>query len=211
MSLQQDCSKGWLVVRYAAATKQLEVRHGFVGAVFLPSFNHLHAIAIRQATECVVNELACPSSKYPFTAIERDEYTKSIPRLVPKIEAISADGAADEQLALQMMFGGQMFHSLKIVTRDLPHCMRRVASRTSFADPFLKLVPLDPSMVLATAAQTQSQATCPRLELFIKSRNAPCQLIQHSDLFKACSSGVRPQPLNLKTPRAQTLGPVRRT
>ena len=147
VSLQQDVSKGWLVIRYAAATEKLAVRHGFIGALRLPSEKeHLHALAVREAMEGVISEMACPAGTFPGSTRKRERFGKFIPRLLPKVEAMTADGASDEQLALSMMFGGDKFTSLKLAARDLPHSMRRVASRTSFADPYLKSVLLSAIM-----------------------------------------------------------------
>ena len=143
ISLQQDVSKGWLVLRYGSASDQLNDRSGFLGAFHLPQeIEHLHALAIRKATETVITEFAEPGLKFPCSKKRRCDFKKFVPRFLPKVEAMTADGASDEQLALNLMFGGDKFSGLKIVTRDLAHCMRRVASRTTFADPYLKKVPL---------------------------------------------------------------------
>ena len=104
--------------------------------------DHVHALALREATEGVLKELACPTTGLPMVKTERTQYTKWLPRLLPKIESMVADGASDEQLALNWLFGGDKFPNLKVTSRDLAHCMRRVASRTSFADPYLKRVQL---------------------------------------------------------------------
>ena len=143
MSIQQDASKGWLVLRFVAANKKLEHRGGFIGAFHLvQELDHVHALALRKATETILKELACPTTSMPMVRTERVQYTKWLPRLLPKIESMVADGASDEQLALNLLFGGDKFPGLKVVSRDLAHCMRRVASRTSFADPYLKRVQL---------------------------------------------------------------------
>ncbi|OLP94103.1 hypothetical protein AK812_SmicGene23913 [Symbiodinium microadriaticum] len=163
ISLQQDVSKGWLVLRYGSASDQLKDRSGFIGAYHLPQeIEHLHALAIRKATETLITELAEPAEKFPFSLKRRCGFTKFMPRFLPKVEAMTADGASDEQLALNLMFGGEKFSGLKIVSRDLAHCMRRVASRTTFADPYLKQV----------------------MDLFVHSKKSPCQLIHYSTVFK---------------------------
>ena len=112
------------------------------------SWNHQHAVGTgtppcygdRDATETVLKEFASPSCPVPFSKIARTKFTKFLPRFLPKVEALTADGASDEQLALSMMFDGGGFPNLKVITRDLAHSMRRVASRTSFADPYLRKV-----------------------------------------------------------------------
>ena len=75
----------------------------------------------------------------PFSKVPRAKYSKFADRLKAKVECLTADGASDEQKALMAMFGG-MLPNLKLTCRDLPHCMRRVASRTTFADTYLKKV-----------------------------------------------------------------------
>ncbi|CAL1146422.1 unnamed protein product [Cladocopium goreaui] len=85
-------------------------------------------------------------------------------KLCNVIEAITADGAADEQLALATMAGntdGQdaIFPNIRLQCRDLCHAVRRVGQRPSFADPFLKET----------------------LALFL---DGPAKMIQHSVLFK---------------------------
>ena len=143
VSIQQDASKGWLLLRFVGATRKLDHRGGFIGAVHLAQeLGHVHALALREATESILKELACPGSVMPFIRKEREQFTKWLPRLLPKVESMVADGASDEQLALNLLFGGNKFSNLKVISRDLAHSMRRVASRTSFADPFLKRVQL---------------------------------------------------------------------
>ena len=143
VSIQQDASKGWLVLRFVGANKKLEHRGGFIGAMHLAQeLDHVHALALRAATESILKELACPDSVMPMIKTEREQFTKWLPRLLPRVESMVADGASDEQLALNLLFGGDKFTNLKVISRDLAHSMRRVASRTSFADPFLKRVQL---------------------------------------------------------------------
>ena len=138
ISLQQDASKGWLVMQFGSSTSQLQERHGYVGALHMPAeLQHVHAPAIRKASELVLQELAMPGLKMPFSDEPREEFPGFLAKLYPRVEALTADGASDEQLALNMLQASS-FPNLKATSRDLPHSMRRVASRTSFADPFLK-------------------------------------------------------------------------
>ena len=74
----------------------------------------------------------------PFSDSGRTCYSKLMATILPKIEMLCADGASDEQLALDLMY--KVFPNLKLATRDLCHSVRRVASRTSVADPFCKRV-----------------------------------------------------------------------
>ena len=142
ISLQQDVSKGWLVIRFICADAKL-VRHaGFFGSAHLPSEEqHLHAAASKRATENVLSETAMPQHGMPFSnkCKRRTAYTKLLPKMLGKIELLTADGASDEQLTLQLLFQGKLT-GLLLTCKDVAHAMRRVASRTSFADPFLQKV-----------------------------------------------------------------------
>ena len=143
VSLQQDMSKGWLVIQYRASDSRLQESFGYLGACHVPTeLSHVHSVAIRQATELVLDELGSPVCKMPFSKTPRAKYSKFADRLKSKVECLTADGASDEQKALLAMFDG-MLPNLKLTCRDLPHCMRRVASRTTFADTYLKKVFLD--------------------------------------------------------------------
>ena len=144
VSLQQDVSKGWLVLRFIAANNDLVGYSGVIGACHLPSeVGHLHAQALKQATEKILEEMAVPTSRMPRRSQKRtalrEGFKKFLPRLFGKIEMIAADGAADEQLTLQLLFGGRL-RGLLFQYKDLAHAMRRVANRTTFADPYLKKV-----------------------------------------------------------------------
>eukprot|EP00435_Cladocopium_sp_Y103_P072383 s963_g40.t1 len=81
-------------------------------------------------------------------------------------EAMCADAAADEQLAIAMMAGKvheqveAIFPNLRLRVRDLCHAVRRLGSRPTFADGYLKET----------------------MNLFLEG---PAKLIEHSDLFKA--------------------------
>ena len=95
------------MVRYVAANCKLEHRSGFLGASHVAKEQgHVHALALRAATEKLLLEVGCPAVRMPLTRNERTQYTKALPRMLPKIEAMVADGASDEQLALNFMFGG---------------------------------------------------------------------------------------------------------
>ena len=145
VGISQDASKGWLVLRYSSSNDRLSQGQGFVGAVHMPSKQeHLHARAIKQATEQALSDLACPTGCFPGYRgkhVKRTAYTKFLPQLLPKIEAVTADGAPDEQLSLTMLCGSKLPNVL-MTCKDLAHSMRRVASRTCFADPCLKRLPL---------------------------------------------------------------------
>ena len=133
-------SQGWLVIQYRASDHQLQESFGYLGACHVPTeLSHVHSVAIRQATELILDELAAPVCRMPFSKIPRAKYSKFASRLKAKVECLTADGASDEQKALTSMFDG-MLPNLKLTCRDLPHCMRRVASRTTFADAYLKKV-----------------------------------------------------------------------
>ena len=149
VSLQQDVSKGWLVLRFGSATAGLEARCGFIGARHLPTTEeNVHALALRDATVAILEDFASPKYDMPLSEHKRTKYSKIMQKLVPQIEMLCADGASDEQLALDLMF--KVFPSLKIATRDLCHSVRRVASRTTVADPYSKRVPLvlNPEMLV---------------------------------------------------------------
>ena len=119
-------------------------RNGYVGALHVPwELDHVHAPAIRKASEIIMKELAMPASNMPHSKHPREDYAKFLMKIYPKVEALAADGASDEQLALNMLFGGDHFPNLLAQSRDLPHSMRRVASRTSFADPYLRRMCFD--------------------------------------------------------------------
>lgn len=51
----------------------------------------------------------------PKVKAERAQLTKVLPRMLPKIEAMVADGASDEQLALNFMFGGNQLVQRQVV------------------------------------------------------------------------------------------------
>lgn len=90
-----------------AANCKLEHRSGFLGASHVAKEqSHVHALALRAATEKLLSEVGCPEGTMPLTRVERTQLTKALPRMLPKIEAMVADGASDEQLALNFMFGG---------------------------------------------------------------------------------------------------------
>ena len=125
-------------MQFGSSTAQLEERHGYVGTLHVPAqLQHVHAPAIRKASEILLKELAVPGQQMPFSDQGREEFPGFLAKLYPRVEALAADGASDEQLALTMLQASS-FPSLKATSRDLPHSMRRVASRTSFADPYLK-------------------------------------------------------------------------
>lgn len=60
-------------------------------------------------------ELGCPKESMPKVKAERAQLTKVLPRMLPKIEAMVADGASDEQLALNFMFGGNQLVQRQVV------------------------------------------------------------------------------------------------
>lgn len=99
----------------------------------------------------------------PYTKSKRTAFPKLLPKLQEKIEALTADAAADEQLALAALSGklddGKFFHNVKVQCQDVCHAVRRLGQRPSFADPFLKEV----------------------LNLFF---DGPAKMIEHSVLFK---------------------------
>ena len=155
ISIQQDVSKGWLVIRFACANDRLERRLGALGAARVPSSElHLHAAALKSATEKVLLQFAMPEDKMPSpggktrrVSVQREGYTKLLGNLIPKLEMLTADGAADEQLTLRML--GKELTGLKLTCKDLAHCSRRIANRSVFADDFLKKVLLGFSYVPA--------------------------------------------------------------
>ena len=127
------------MLRFGSATAGLEARSGFIGARHLPTTEeNLHALALRDATVGILEDFASPKCAMPLSANVRTKYSKILQKLVPQIEMLCADGASDEQLALDLMY--KEFPSLKVATRDLCHSVRRVASRTTVADPYSKRV-----------------------------------------------------------------------
>ena len=145
ISLQQDVSKGWLVLRFCSSSSALAQREGAIGARHLPTeAGHLHARALKDSTEQILKDLAVPVHSMPYApktkkVVPREQYRKLLNVMLPKIEMVTADGASDEQLTLQLLLDGQL-SNLLLTCRDLAHCARRIASRSSFADEYLKKV-----------------------------------------------------------------------
>ena len=106
---------------------------------------HLHACALKSATEKILMNFAMPPSCMPLTPrggkhrSVREKYTKLLKIILPKIELVTADGASDEQLTMQLLFAGEL-SGLKMTCRDLAHCSRRIANRSCFADDYLQKV-----------------------------------------------------------------------
>ena len=120
----------------------LQARSGFIGARCLPTTEeNLHALALKDATKKILSSFASPEDGMPFASCGRTKYTKLLDIIMPRVELLCADGASDEQLALDFMFG--IFPGLKVASRDLCHSVRRVASRTCIADPYCKKVFLE--------------------------------------------------------------------
>lgn len=139
ISLVQDTSAGWLVVRFASCNNKFDAVQGIVGAYPIADLRQCHAYKIKQATESVIHEFCQPSHKMPcstkgqflgklvFLSVSfqlltfeivksiicfihvhlslagcllRAKYPKAVSILQTRTEALAADGAKDEQLAL---------------------------------------------------------------------------------------------------------------
>ena len=87
-------------------------------------------------TQKILQDFTCPPDTMPYSAKKRAHYTRALEAITPKIEQLTADAAASEQKALGVL----ELPNLKNVSKDTAHAMRRVASRSTFADPFLKHV-----------------------------------------------------------------------
>ena len=148
ISLQQDASKGWLILRFSLADACLIRQEGVIGALHMPTEEgHLHAQALKSSTERLLNDLATPKAVMPSTARGtkgkcRESFEKLLSRMLPRVEMMAADAAPDEQLSMQLLCEGRM-RNLLVHSKDLAHATRRVANRTCFADGFLKKVCLD--------------------------------------------------------------------
>lgn len=166
MSLTQDASHGWLALRFSLCNDDLEHRCGAVGVFRIASLRQCHALKIREATDSIIRNFCEPTAPMPLSGSKRTAYTKMYKIITEKVEAMCADAAADEQLAIAMMAGKvheqveSIFPNLRLRVRDLCHAVRRLGSRPTFADGYLKET----------------------MNLFLEG---PAKLIEHSDLFKA--------------------------
>ena len=130
------------------ADDNLVRREGVIGASHLPTeTGHLHAQALKGSTEQILGDLAAPRVSMPTPSRtskpkSREAYAKLLPKILPKVEMMAADGASDEQLTLHLLCKGQM-KNLLLQSKDLVHATRRIANRTCFADGYLKKLCLD--------------------------------------------------------------------
>ena len=137
--------------------------------------------------------------------------------LTQKVEALTADAAADEQLTLRALAGagpwpddmehllrGRLgeFPNVKLLSMDLPHAARRPGplhcnhlcvhgaqdcKPDQLRGPVHQGVDAWFAPSLRAASVLSPQACLARLDLFIQSRAAPVRVIENSNIFKVGS------------------------
>lgn len=126
MSIHQDSRKARLAVRFrAAAGVSLDFRWGFLGARNLALAQDLSASGIRDGTLNIIADFAEPSDPPPHKVrMQRRQMPKLRAHILRTVELFNADGAADEQLAGNLL--KQSFPNLVVVNRDRAHACRRL-------------------------------------------------------------------------------------
>ena len=67
MSLMQDVSAGWLVVRFNSCDSNLRARSGILGVYNVSELLQHHALKLKEATIKIICDFANPQSFMPFT------------------------------------------------------------------------------------------------------------------------------------------------
>lgn len=174
ISLSQDGRKLRMCMHFGCCSSDLSVRRfGLLGCLNLGEIlQDVSAAAIAAASLQIIDDLATPLEPPPgCPGMSRIQYPDLAAHVKDRAECLAADAAADEQLAMEMLGAGAHFPNVKILNRDTAHAARRVNSRSSEADPFIRDV----------------------LQRFLlggkgldgKPVRAVMQLISHSPMFKA--------------------------
>lgn len=71
MSLMQDVSAGWLVVRFNSCNSDLVARSGILGVYNVSELLQHHALKLKEATIKIIRDFANPQSFMPFTKKQR--------------------------------------------------------------------------------------------------------------------------------------------
>jgi hypothetical protein len=71
ISLMQDASAGWLCIRYGSCCESLTPNAGVLGVYNIAELLQTHAKKISEATQKILCEFACPSSRMPYSKQER--------------------------------------------------------------------------------------------------------------------------------------------
>ena len=150
IALAMDERKGRLLVSFAACSgKGLDVTTGFLGQLQHQGMNSVEVAAcVRKA----VRRLCTRRQPHPCMNRSRTKPTvvaRAEHLILKRIEMITADGAANEQLALKLLHpmsartskvGVGKLPGLKLILRDKAHASRRLTERTFRSDPLLQQI-----------------------------------------------------------------------
>ena len=71
MSLYQDASCGWLLMRFGSCDEHLQSRKGMMGVFHLASLRQSHALMIKQATQKIIQMFCSPGCTMPYSKVQR--------------------------------------------------------------------------------------------------------------------------------------------
>jgi hypothetical protein len=145
ISIALDERNGRLLLKYAAANRQLDVRSGCfallrdAGATARDVASAVHQAVARFCTRRELHRGLNAGRNRPVPNLDTQEHIRQ------HIEMFTADGAANEQLAGRLLHpsslrggpGVDKLPNLRLVLRDKAHATRRITERTFKADPVL--------------------------------------------------------------------------
>ena len=147
-SVQQDVRKAQLLVRITSCDSDLNVTSAPLGQCNMAESGFgLSAQGVRNSTQYIMDKFCTPELHIPGNTRVRaaddlcmdEELLKTIR---DSVSLFAADGAADEQLAGELM-KTDVFPQLVMKMRDQCHGVKRVLSRTWPSDPVLRKLASD--------------------------------------------------------------------
>ena len=142
IALQQDERNQRLLLRFTAASSNMERRSGVLGLA--KNFGSA-AGSISQATERIIREFCTPGFLAP--GLQKSEFQLCealLESIRSKIEVVTCDNAGDEQKATELLRtrsgrdGRPFLPNIRLGLRDHAHASRRVIKRPFDSDPVLK-------------------------------------------------------------------------
>ena len=147
IALALDERNGRLLVSFAACSgKGLEVTQGFLGQLQHQGMSSIELAACVQKGVRRICTLRQPHSGMNCSRRSTHLAAEAERRILKRIEMITADGAANEQVALKMLHPSSVRTSpvtlgklpgLKLILRDKAHASRRLTERTFRRDTYL--------------------------------------------------------------------------
>lgn len=142
IALQQDERNQRLLLRFTAASSNMERRSGVLGLA--KNFGSA-AGSISQATERIIREFCTPGFFAPGLQTTEFPLCEALLESIrSKIEVVTCDNAGDEQKATELLRtrsgsdGKPFLPNMRLGLRDHAHASRRVIKRPFDSDPVLK-------------------------------------------------------------------------